>query len=791
MVKRFTLRWKILLALAGISIVPLAAALFFVSGMTEKLIRQDMLRLAEKTGNFVERSTTASQQEIANYTGLLSSGGDLVNAVYYASLTGEVDQLRELANQARESYKLDIFEILKADGGMLLHAGKEGENAEEVLSLENPVIRGSMAGETSSALITARGRVAVVVASPVKLQGQITGHLIGTSFLDDDFASRVKELSGAEIAFYDATGVVSSSSPQLKEVKPADITADGNTRITLKEKDYRLFSRTLGQNGVGIVLALDRSEEIASSTSMYVLLGTILLVAAIVAIILGFVFSQSLVRPLSQVVRGLEEIAEGEGDLTRTLEVTSRDEVGDLASNFNSFMQRLREMVGRTRVAAEDILSATEKIRRSSLDVYTGANRQTQALDESFQAIKGIEGSIAGIAESASALLHSVENSSSATLELGAATSEIAEQMERLFAHVDQVSKSIAEMSTAGQQIARNVETLSSSTEISASSLTELDASIREIEENAEQTKQLAEAAVSDAEQGRATVDETIRGIGSIREMVGNAADMVNDLGKQSNAIGGILTVIDDVADQTNLLALNAAIIAAQAGEHGKGFAVVAEEIRELAARTAVSTREIGAIIGRLQKGVQQVVEVMTAGNEQVRQEVERSRVAGDALAKVRASTETSTEQVRRIVQATQEQAKGSQQITRSVNQVASMLMQISAAIRQQTGETEQLARASEAMREIASHVKHSTGEQAKGSRQIAQNMEEVGLMAQRINIVTQEQTVSSRKVVEAVSKIKEVAESTSSRTAELDSVVEALSCQAAVLEKEVGAFRS
>jgi methyl-accepting chemotaxis protein len=318
-----------------------------------------------------------------------------------------------------------------------------------------------------------------------------------------------------------------------------------------------------------------------------------------------------------------------------------------------------------------------------------------------------------------------------------------------------------------------------------------MDAAIKEIEENAETTSGLSEAAAIDSQKGKEAVDETIRGIGEVREMVDGASKVIRDLGRQSNAIGKILNVIDEVADQTSLLALNAAIIAAQAGDHGKGFAVVADEIRELAERTAVSTREIAGIIGSLQGGVQEAVAVMDASSERVHQEVSRSRVAGEALEKIRNSTLKSTEQVRSIVRATQEQARGSQQITSSINQIASMLGQISSAIKQQTSGTQQLAQAAEAMRSIASHGKLSTSEQAKGSRQINASMENVSLMIERIDEATRQQTEKIRQVLQAVSSLRSVAENNALRASELDQVVDTLTQQTAALGEEVGAFRA
>ncbi|OGR32369.1 MAG: hypothetical protein A2091_00485 [Desulfuromonadales bacterium GWD2_61_12] len=514
-----------------------------------------------------------------------------------------------------------------------------------------------------------------------------------------------------------------------------------------------------------------------------------LAMAALVAAVV-YLLVRRVKRPLSQVVANLKDIAEGEGDLTRTLEVSNHDEVGEVAETFNRFVARLRDMVQRTRTAATDLVAATERIRSSSRAVSDGARQQRGCLEDSFIALQGINGSVSGIAESTGSLVEAAEESSSATLELGSTIEEIASQMERLFTTIDEVASSIGEMSAASREILENVEVLSSSTEVTASSITELDASIKEIEENAEKTNRFSEEAAQDAQVGKEVVDETIRGIGAVREMVDRAGTAIQELGRQSTAIGKILTVIDEVADQTSLLALNAAIIAAQAGEHGRGFAVVAGEIRQLAERTAVSTREIAAIIGHLQSGTEEAVRAMAAGSDRVHQEAERSKGAGMALEKIRNSTLKAREQVGGIVRATQEQSRGSRQITNSINQVASMLDHISTAIKQQAEGNRQLSYSAEAMKEIAAQGKLSTGEQAKGSRQINQSMERIRSMIERIDAATREQTERSRQVVEAVSNIRRIAEATAVRTAELDQVVDILATQSGILESEVGAFK-
>ncbi|ORJ53588.1 methyl-accepting chemotaxis protein [Geothermobacter hydrogeniphilus] len=790
MLNNLKLRWKILLALTGLSLIPLVTILVLMTGFTSDLIQQNMLQQSRETASFIEQAIAGTARETRNFVAINSSGTDMVNATYYAALTGDTGQLTELTEQLQRRFKLDLIEILDKNGKVMCRATRQGENLPRGNETDNFVIADSLKGKLSSGTARIGGRYSIIAASPIRLKDEIFGHMVAANFIDRNYAQQIKQLSKAEVAFFDERQIVGASTEKLEKLTPAALTEKQLASLDINGKPYRLFFEPLGNNDLNLLMAIDRTTELKSRRDMQRLFASVAVAAAILAILLGLLIAGGIAQPLNKVVAGLQEIAEGEADLTRELPVTGRDEIGLLATNFNRFLSRLREMVSRSGRVAIDLADASEKIRVSSRAVNDGALAQSEALEESHQALVAIDASTGEVAESISSLVSAVEESSSATLELGATIEQIAGQMEKLFGTVDEVSSSISEMSVSSQQVAENVDILNSSTEVTASSIIELDASIKEIEENAEQTGKLAEAAARDAESGKQAVDATIEGIGIIRQTVDDAGTAIRELGNQSNAIGKILTVIDDVADQTSLLALNAAIIAAQAGEHGRGFAVVADEIRELADRTAISTREIGEIIGRLQEGTRDAVAAMETGAERVHREVARSEEAGRALEQIRSSTLKANEQVRSIVRATQEQSRGSRQITDSINQVTNMLGQIAGAIRQQNDSTRQLARNAEAMKEIASQGKLGTAEQAKGSRQINTSMEQIREMIERIDSATRAQTERSREVVQAVATIREIAENNARRTSEFDAVVERLTEQITALEDEVGAFK-
>ena len=238
----------------------------------------------------------------------------------------------------------------------------------------------------------------------------------------------------------------------------------------------------------------------------------------------------------------------------------------------------------------------------------------------------------------------------------------------------DRISTSLA---TSSEELAAQIEQVGRGADIqqqrvgeTATAIEEMNATVLEVARNAADATVQSEQAADKARDGAGLVGEVVTSINQVNGIAGDLQGNMLELGKQADSIGGIMTVILDIADQTNLLALNAAIEAARAGEAGRGFAVVADEVRKLAEKTMTATSEVGDSIKAIQKSSELNIRQVESAVEQVAAATTQANESGSVLADIVNVSSESSALISSIAAAAEEQSATSEQINSAVEEV-------------------------------------------------------------------------------------------------------------------------
>ncbi len=319
-----------------------------------------------------------------------------------------------------------------------------------------------------------------------------------------------------------------------------------------------------------------------SKNSMIMEISILSLATMIVlSVLLSITMRTLAIRPIQEIVSVIEQTAQG--DLTRTVQPRTGDEIGSLMTHFNEMVMKIREVVIKQREEASRVMMIA----------------------------KGIIGKLDGI-----------RSRTDHEAEMIAGAAEATEKLSGSIRSVSQNTRSLAELSTKTDR---------------------------------------------EALRGLESIQRAGQELTRISGVVSDATKSILELGQSSEEISQIITIIDEIAEQTNLLALNAAIEAARAGEQGKGFAVVADEVRKLAERTTLSTREIAETIKSIQVQTEKSVRVMSSGSKEMIDLMGVMEEASTLLSGITASVNQVTIRVNEIAEDSARQSEAVSNVTEAV----------------------------------------------------------------------------------------------------------------------------
>lgn len=278
----------------------------------------------------------------------------------------------------------------------------------------------------------------------------------------------------------------------------------------------------------------------------------------------------------------------------------------------------------------------------------------------------------------------------------------VTDASEQLARASNQAGQATSQIATTMQQIAKGTSQQSEAVARTAELLEEVNRTIRGVADGVHNQSKAVDQA--------SKVSTKIASADGISIKVRVSAEKVQEMGSRSQQIGAIVETIDDIASQTNLLALNAAIEAARAGEHGKGFAVVADEVRKLAERSSVATKEIGSLIKGIQKTVAEAVDIATAASKELggaSNDLETAIVGvSNVVDENTAATNLLTSSSSGVMQAIENIASVSEQNSAAVEEVSASAEEMTAQVEEVTASAQTLADMATALRQAVDRFK-------------------------------------------------------------------------------------
>ncbi len=574
----------------------------------KQIINDDLDHYAEGTVNFLDGRI----EDLGRFTDLVCYDQQIIN--YLAG--SDVASLREYVKNISRTMGLDVFAIVDNDGNVIDGGGYNIRIASNLSN--NKAVRSALNGKAgycydvigndsifsliqASPFTDGKKNYGCILAAWGIISGEFTDTIIRGYNVDMSIilgrktifsavdARNTRFLVGAEVA---DEGILKIMDDAMASGKVQSAFLD----MGLDNFFMRFIPLVSGDGVAEGVISIGKPHGIINDISIRTWNFVTPIIVGIILVMIVFLFlfiKKWFAKRLRNVVNFLKDMSDGEGDLTKRLELYKRDEIGDVIIYFDLFCDKLQNIVKEIKNGEGSLKEAGEDLSAST--------------DDTASAITQIISNIGSVNEQ-------IKNQTESVSQTSDALHEITGTINNLEGLIEEQSSSVTQASAAVEEMMGNIASVNTS------------------------------------------VDKMVNSFGSLSDNAKtgfmkqqDVNEKITQIENQSEMLLEANLAISSIAEQTNLLAMNAAIEAAHAGEAGKGFSVVADEIRKLSETSGAQSKTIGEQLNFIKDSITQVVSASNESSKALEAVSDKIRETDQIVIQIKAAMEEQNEGSRQI----------------------------------------------------------------------------------------------------------------------------------------------